>query len=146
MALSEVLLAVMTQCPSLTLRHTDDVKVQAVLKREQTFKSPPDEPLIVPHLRRHFILSVRQNQGGLVLSFSLEALSVSALMRVEGDTFVLGTSRLLDGSLLGSSGQAAHLLIGGPFLGSLPCGGETLKFGFLMASRCLDSLPERRKF
>lgn len=41
-------------------------------------------------------------------------------MRGEGDTFALGTSRLLDGSLLGSSGQTAHSLIGGSFLGSLP--------------------------
>lgn len=117
MAPSEVLLAVMTRCPRLTHRHKVDVKVQAVLKREQTFKSPPDQPLIVPHLRHHFILSVRQNQGGLVSSFSLETLSVSALMRVEGDTFAPGTSRLLDGSLLGSSGQAAHLLIGVRFWG-----------------------------
>lgn len=69
-ALRELLLAVTTQCPCPTLCHKVDVKVQDVLKREQTFKSPPDHPLIVPHLLRHFILSVRQNEGGLVLSFS----------------------------------------------------------------------------
>lgn len=86
-ALRELLLAVTTQCPCPTLCHKVDVKVQDMLKREQTFKSPPDHPLIVPHLLRHFIVSVRQNEGGLV--FQPEALSVLALMRGEGDSLHL---------------------------------------------------------
>lgn len=49
-------------------------------------------------------------------------------MRGEGDTFALCTFRLLDGSLLGSSGEAVHTLIGGQYLSSLwSFGLETLK-------------------
>lgn len=142
MALSEVLLAVMTQCPCLTPRHKVDVKVQAVLKGEQTFKSPPDHPLIVPHLRRHFILSC-------LSAGSFVCVGLNERGRRHFCARYLLSARWQPIRQLRSSGSFANR---GSVSGVTPChpfglfGGETLKFGFLVASRCSDSLPEWRKF
>lgn len=61
--------------------------------------------------------SDKTEEDSSLVAFQLEASSVS-LNDGGKRHFTLLTSRLRHGSLLGSSGQTAHLLIEGPFLGS----------------------------